>query len=39
MKSKTVRNWPECRAEGPEPTWILALWFGIPEDREINTVM
>lgn len=21
------------------PTWMLALWLGIPEDREINTVM
>lgn len=20
-------------------TWILALWLGIPEDKEINTVM
>lgn len=21
------------------PTWMLALWLGIPEDREINTAM
>lgn len=25
---------------GPQRlTWILALWLGIPEDKEINTVM
>lgn len=28
----------QMRSGPQELTWILALWLGIPEDKEINTV-